>query len=83
MPAEVVILDPPRKGIKKAVVGALLRLQPNKVVYVSCNPSTLARDLERLCCKTAKKYDLKHVQPLDFFPQTSHVESVAFLEVAQ
>lgn len=81
--AGVVILDPPGKGIQNDVVEALLNLRPKKIVYVSCNASTLARDLEKLCSGKRKTYDLKHVQPLDFFPQTSHVETVAFLEIAR
>eukprot|EP00803_Ostreobium_quekettii_P007378 evm.model.scf_89.15 EVM.evm.TU.scf_89.15 scf_89:69303-73111(+) len=75
---DAVLLDPPRKGLHSAVVKALLKVQPKKIVYVSCNPATLARDLQTLC---ANSYSLAGVQPFDFFPQTSHVESVAFLEL--
>lgn len=74
---DVVLLDPPRKGCDRAVIETLLKTQPERIVYVSCKPSTLARDLKTLC---AGGYQLIRVQPADFFPQTSHVESVAFLQ---
>jgi len=72
----IVVLDPPRKGCDRAVLDTLLQLQPNRIVYMSCNPATLARDLKQLC----SHYALTRVQPADFFPQTPHVECVAFLE---
>ena len=74
---DVVLLDPPRKGCDRAVIETLLKTQPERIVYVSCKPSTLARDLKTLC---TGGYQLIRVQPADFFPQTSHVESVAFLQ---
>lgn len=74
---DVVLLDPPRKGCDRAVIETLLKTQPERIVYVSCKPSTLARDLKILC---AGGYQLIRVQPADFFPQTSHVEAVAFLQ---
>lgn len=74
---DIVILDPPRKGCHQSVLEQLLTITPQRIVYVSCHPATLARDLNRLC--QSKKYDLDRVQPVDFFPQTSHVECVAFL----
>jgi 23S rRNA (uracil1939-C5)-methyltransferase len=73
---DIVILDPPRKGCDRTVLETLLNIQPEQIVYISCKPSTLARDLKILC---AGGYQLSRVQPADFFPQTSHVESVAFL----
>jgi 23S rRNA (uracil1939-C5)-methyltransferase len=73
---DIVVLDPPRKGCEGGVLDALLTLNPPHIVYMSCNPATLARDLKQLC---AGGYRLERLQPADFFPQTSHVECVAFL----
>jgi 23S rRNA (uracil1939-C5)-methyltransferase len=74
---DVVLLDPPRKGCDRAVIEALLMSAPKQIVYISCKPATLARDLKLLC--NTGNYQLAHVQPADFFPQTPHVECVAFL----
>jgi len=72
----VVILDPPRGGTHPKTVKHLLHLAPPKIIYVSCNPAVLARDLQILCDKT---YTLKIVQPVDMFPHTGHIETVALL----
>lgn len=74
---DVVLLDPPRKGCDRAVLDALLKQHPPRIVYVSCHPATLARDLGYLCQTGA--YQLTKVQPLDMFPQTTHVETIALL----
>lgn len=74
---DIVLLDPPRRGCDAAVIEALAQLNPDRIVYVSCNPATLARDLKLLCQND--RYRLTRVQPADFFPQTSHVECAAFL----
>ncbi|MEL7035264.1 MAG: 23S rRNA (uracil(1939)-C(5))-methyltransferase RlmD [Cyanobacteria bacterium J06592_8] len=73
----IVLIDPPRKGCDRRVIETLLELQPEQIVYMSCKPATLARDLKILC--ETECYQLTQVQPVDFFPQTSHVECVAFL----
>lgn len=74
---DVVFLDPPRKGCHQEVIETLLTIKPKDIVYLSCNIATLARDLKLLC--EDRVYQLTAVQPADFFPQTSHVESAAFL----
>lgn len=76
-PIDVVVMDPPRKGCDRNVLEALADITPARIVYMSCNPATLARDLKILC---NQDYELIRVQPADFFPQTAHVECVAFLE---
>jgi 23S rRNA (uracil1939-C5)-methyltransferase len=72
---DVIITDPPRAGMHDKVIETLLRIASDKIVYVSCNPATQARDLALL----AEKYDVQKVQPVDMFPHTTHVESVALL----
>lgn len=74
---DLVFLDPPRKGCAAAVIKALLTFKPSRIVYVSCQPATLARDLKLLC--QSGDYQLDFVQPADFFPQTTHVECAALL----
>lgn len=73
---DVLITDPPRDGMHKDVVAQILEIAPNKVVYVSCNSATQARDLALM----KEKYKITKVQPVDMFPQTHHVENVVLLE---
>lgn len=75
---DIVILDPPRKGCQEEVIQALKQIKPNYIVYISCHPATLARDLQLLCQE--EDYHIQLVQPADFFPQTPHVETVVILQ---
>ncbi|WLR42539.1 23S rRNA (uracil(1939)-C(5))-methyltransferase RlmD [Bacillus carboniphilus] len=72
---DVVMVDPPRTGCDQAFLKTLLKVKPKRIVYVSCNPSTLAKDLQFL----SKAYKVDAIQPVDMFPHTSHVESIAQL----
>lgn len=73
---DVLITDPPRDGMHKDVVAQILKIGPNRIVYVSCNSATQARDLALL----DEVYEVKRVRPVDMFPQTHHVENVVLLE---
>ncbi|QTA37462.1 23S rRNA (uracil(1939)-C(5))-methyltransferase RlmD [Thermosipho ferrireducens] len=75
---DVIVLDPPRTGAGKNVINKILQSSPQKIAYVSCDPSTLARDLKILL--DSQKYKLLFVKPFDMFPQTYHVESLALLK---
>ncbi|EYE87529.1 hypothetical protein Q428_12875 [Fervidicella metallireducens AeB] len=75
--AEVVVVDPPRKGCEKELLYAISEMNPERIVYVSCDSSTLARDLGIL---DELGYKTKEIQPVDMFPQTAHVECVARLQ---
>ncbi len=77
--ADVVIMDPPRSGSSEEFLNAILKIKPDRVVYVSCNPQTLARDLKYLA---KKGYHTKQATPVDMFPWTKaeHVETVCLLE---
>ena len=72
---DVVIIDPPRTGLDQQLLETLLKVKPKRIVYVSCNPSTLAKDISVL----APLYKVEYIQPVDMFPQTSHVECVSRL----
>lgn len=75
--ADVLVVDPPRKGLEGQFIDAVLEMKPTKMIYVSCNPATLARDLALLA---DGGYTVEKIQPVDLFPQTNHVESVALLQ---
>ena len=76
-PADVIVLDPPRKGAEKEVLDTILSVAPSKIVYVSCDPATLARDLKILC--SGGLYELKKYTPVDQFPETMHIETCSLL----
>ncbi|MCL1632691.1 23S rRNA (uracil(1939)-C(5))-methyltransferase RlmD [Sporolactobacillus sp. CPB3-1] len=73
---DVIVVDPPRKGCDASLISTMIDMHPKRIVYVSCNPATLARDLKML---TAGGYQVKKVQPVDMFPQTLHVETVVLM----
>ena len=74
--ADVIVVDPPRKGCDEMLLHTMVQMQPEKIVYVSCDSATLARDLKYLC---ENGYELKRVNPVDQFPMTTHVETVVLL----
>ncbi|OON94122.1 MAG: 23S rRNA (uracil-5-)-methyltransferase RumA [Epulopiscium sp. Nele67-Bin001] len=74
--ADVVVVDPPRKGCDESVLKSIVQLSPNKIIYVSCDPATLARDVAFL---DENGYNVDIVQPIDMFPHTTHVETVVLL----
>ncbi len=74
---DVAIFDPPRTGLGEDVLNTIMKSNIKRIVYVSCNPSTLAKDLAVL----ANKYKIRYIQPVDMFPQTSHVESITLLDL--
>lgn len=77
---DVVILDPPRKGVAPSVIETIVRSKAPLIIYVSCNPTTLARDLKLLA---ENGYQVQSIQPLDMFPQTHHVESICVVTAGQ
>ena len=76
MAADVIVVDPPRKGCDPALLNTVLQMNPQKIVYVSCDPATLARDLKILC---KNGYELKKVRGCDMFGNSYHVETVVRL----
>lgn len=75
---DLALVDPPRAGLASGVTRALLKAHPKKIIYISCNPATLARDVALL----GTRYTVERVVPIDLFPQTSHVESIVLLQRA-
>jgi 23S rRNA (uracil1939-C5)-methyltransferase len=73
---DIIVTDPPREGMHKDVVHQILNIAPAKVIYVSCNSATQARDLDMM----SHAYSITRIQPVDMFPQTHHVENVVLLE---
>ena len=74
--ADVIVVDPPRKGCEESVLDTMVQMEPKRIVYVSCDSATLARDLKYLC---ERGYEMKKVKAIDQFPQTEHVETVCLL----
>lgn len=74
---EVIIVDPPRKGLDKNTINNILAVEPKKVVYISCNPATMVRDMKLL----QERYETNEIQPVDMFPFTTHVETISVLEL--
>ena len=74
---DVIMIDPPRKGIDNKSIENILKVSPNKIVYISCNPATLVRDLAKL----EEKYNVKKIKPADMFPYSKHVEVITSLEI--
>ena len=74
--ADVIVVDPPRKGCEESVLDTMVQMEPKRIVYVSCDSATLARDLKYLC---ERGYEMKKVKAIDQFPQTEHVETVVLL----
>lgn len=77
--ADVVMFDPPRKGLDKNSINNILKIKPKKIVYISCNPATLVRDLAEF----EDLYDVQKIVPVDMFPWTAHVECCSVLEIKQ
>ncbi len=87
--ADTIVVDPPRDGMHPSTIPALLSFGAREIIYVSCNPATLARDLEVLVGKTRDekteklpKYSITDVTPVDMFPHTHHIETVVRLALA-
>ena len=77
--ADVVMFDPPRKGLDKKSINNILKIKPKKIVYISCNPATLIRDLSEF----EESYEIKNIIPVDMFPWTSNVECCSVLQLKQ
>ncbi|QIZ06823.1 23S rRNA (uracil(1939)-C(5))-methyltransferase RlmD [Priestia megaterium] len=74
---DVIVVDPPRTGLEGQLIQTILQAEPKKLIYISCNPSTLAKDIQNL----SAKYEVKYIQPVDMFPHTAHVECCVLLKL--
>jgi 23S rRNA (uracil1939-C5)-methyltransferase len=72
---DLIVVDPPRTGLDQLLLQTILQVKPEKLIYVSCNPSTLAKDIQTL----SSKFEVQYIQPVDMFPQTAHIEVVTKL----
>ena len=75
---DVVFVDPPRKGLDENTINTLLKVKPKQIIYISCNPATLARDIAKL-----EQYNIEKVQPVDMFPYTRHIETMTSLTLRE
>ena len=73
---DVIVVDPPRKGLTPELIDTIVQMSPDRVVYVSCDPATMARDLKLF---TEQNYSVKEITPVDMFPRTSHVENACLM----
>lgn len=74
---DILVVDPPRKGLDITTIGNIIAVEPKKLIYISCNPATLVRDLKEL----EEKYEVKEIQPVDMFPFTHHCEVISVLNL--
>ena len=74
---DIIVVDPPRKGLDNTTIANILKIKPKKVIYISCNPASLTRDLSKL----EDLYNVKSIQPFDMFPFTSHTETISVLKL--
>jgi len=74
---DILILDPPRPGLTQKAIRNVLAMMPEQIVYISCDPATFSRDIQKL----SAIYDIESVRMVDLFPQTFHIESLAFLKL--
>lgn len=75
--ADIIVVDPPRKGLTEDFINKAVAVEPRRMVYISCNPATLARDLKLF---DELGYTAREIQPVDMFPQTYHVEAIALIQ---
>lgn len=78
---DLVVVDPPRKGCSDELIENLIKIGPKKILYISCNPASLAKNLKKLC--ESGKYSVSRVAPVDMFPRTGHVETIVVLQLNQ
>ena len=76
---DTIIVDPPRKGLDSDTIAFIKSIKPKKIIYVSCDPATLSRDLKLLCIDD-RLYKIKRIKSVDMFPHTMHIETVCLLE---
>jgi len=78
-PIDLLIVDPPRAGLEEKLIKEIIKKNPKKIIYVSCNPASFSRDIKRLREKSSENYSLTKLQAIDMFPHTTHVESVVLI----